>query len=66
MLHNGLLSVTQRVHDAIVHMPLLGEDLDLLRGLLEWLHYLFVGFLLVKLLFLLHSIFLTSITELVL
>ena len=47
MLHYCCLSPSQRVHYAIVHMTLPGENFHLLRSLLERLNYLFVGLFLV-------------------
>lgn len=47
-------------------MTLLGENFHLLRGLLQWLHDLFIGLLLVELLLLLHRVLLPGIRELIL
>lgn len=47
-------------------MTLLGEFFHLLRGLLQWLHDLFVCLFLVELLLLLHGVLLPGIRELIL
>ena len=66
MLHDGLLRVPERIHYAVVYMALLSEDLDLLGGLLQRLHYLFVGLFLIEFLFLLHGVLFAGVTELIL
>ncbi len=66
MTHDCCLCTPQRVHNAVVHMTLLGEQFHFLRGLLKWLHDLFVCLFLVELLLLLHGVLLPSIRELIL
>lgn len=65
-LHYIVLGLSKHLHDGIMLNLLLGEYLDLLAGLGEWLHDLLVGLLLVQLLLLHHGVFLTSIAQFIL
>jgi hypothetical protein len=66
MLHDGFLRISEGIHNTVVHMTFLGEDLNLLGSLLQRLYDLLVGLFLVQLLLLLHCVLLAGIGQLVL
>ena len=65
MFHNSFLGVTERIHNTIMYMTLLGQDLDFLRSLLQRLHDLLVGLFLIQLLLLFHCILFAGIRQLI-
>lgn len=66
LLHDMVLCLLERAHDRVVLELLLGELLQLLVGLLQGLHYLLVGLLLIHLLLLHRRVFLLRVTQLIL
>jgi hypothetical protein len=65
MFINGFLGFAKGVHNAVMNMTLLGENLNLLGSFLQRVNYLFVGLFLVKFLLLFHGVFFASIGELI-
>jgi hypothetical protein len=61
MLHDGFLRISEGIHNTVVHMTFLGEDLNLLGSLLQRLYDLLVGLFLVQLLLLLHCVLFSGI-----
>jgi hypothetical protein len=66
LLHDMVLGLLERAHDRVVLELLLGELLQLLVGLLQGLHYLLVGLLLIHLLLLHRCVLLLRVTQLIL
>ena len=64
-LHDLTLGLSERAHNLVVLNLLLSQMLNLLASLLQGLHYLLVGLLLVELLLLFHSVLLTRVAQLV-